>query len=112
MLLAALYTDYAEEDIPAVDEPEPVDESAEPPCLHRPAQFLFLTCAQAVLSVIPSQSESMCPLPGPRKPARILQKMVSQGNNLKAKYIQALVGYYAKPSVNSDVLICAKLSTS
>ena len=73
MLLAALYNDYADEDIPDQDEPdqdepdaEPADEEAAPPspCSVPPSDEAAAAHADS-LSPSPSQS---CPLP--RKPAR------------------------------------------
>ena len=66
MLLAALYNDYADEDIPDQDEPdaEPAEEEAAPPspCSVPPSDE-----AAHADSPSPSPSQS-CPLP--RKPAR------------------------------------------
>jgi len=73
LLLAALYNDYADEDIPDEDEPdqdepdaEPADEEAAPPspCSVPPSDEAAAAHADS-LSPSPSQS---CPLP--RKPAR------------------------------------------
>ena len=73
MLLAALYNDYADEDIPDEDEPdqdepdaEPAEEEAAPPspCSVPPSDE---AAAEHADSPSPSPSQS-CPLP--RKPAR------------------------------------------
>jgi len=73
LLLAALYNDYADEDIPDQDEPDqdepdtgPADEEAAPPspCSVPPSDEAAAAHADS-LSPSPSQS---CPLP--RKPAR------------------------------------------